>query len=270
MNRNHPNSGILGPEPMTVLTDVLLAAAAIFFGARIHGVSAAPVHVYFALSFFLIALGTITGATIHAIRHTSLVSWVPLLWRITGIAVGTSVTAMLAATFYHILPADYADWSGGPFSASRSSMPPGSGATIASRTSLFFVLHLHGFRPRGHGVELRLDGLAGGEAHRRRDPHQLRRRRRPANAGSSWRDTFNHNDIYHVIQLVGLYFFYKGASCCSAAMRRFNSNWAIGILGIGGSGIRIRNSGVLNQEREAVIKRPVAQPASSWFVIRGW
>jgi hypothetical protein len=22
---------------------------------------------------------------------------------------------------------------------------------------------------------------------------------------------FNHNDLYHVIQLIGLYFFYKGA-----------------------------------------------------------
>jgi hypothetical protein len=115
MNQNKPEHGdihahgFFGPEPMTVLTDVLLAAAAVFGGVQIYGVSAAPVHFYFALSFFLIALGALAGATIHSIRHTPLVSWVPLLWRITGIAVGTSVTAMLGATFYHILPADYAD-----------------------------------------------------------------------------------------------------------------------------------------------------------------
>ena len=51
MNWNEPEHGILGPEPMTVLTDVLLAAAALFGGVRIYGVSDAPVHFYFALSF---------------------------------------------------------------------------------------------------------------------------------------------------------------------------------------------------------------------------
>ena len=76
MNQNKPKNGdihaqgFFGPEPMTVLTDVLLAAAAVFGGVKIYGVSSAPVHFYFALSFFLIALGALTGATIHAIRHT--------------------------------------------------------------------------------------------------------------------------------------------------------------------------------------------------------
>jgi len=64
MNQNKPEHGILGPEPMTVLTDVLLAAAAVFGGVKIYSVSSAPVHFYFAVSFFLIALGALAGATI--------------------------------------------------------------------------------------------------------------------------------------------------------------------------------------------------------------
>ncbi|NTW68142.1 MAG: hypothetical protein HGB21_17805 [Nitrospirae bacterium] len=205
-----PAHGFFGPEPMTVLTDVLLAAVAIFFGARIYGVSAAPVHFYFALSFFLIALGALAGATIHAIRHTSLVSWVPLLWRITGIAVGTSVTAMLAATFYHLLPADYADllrWTVLGLSIIYAAWIWRDyrfrNVIVFYSICMAFVLGAMGLSyvsTGSPGAKLIAVGIlvSFGAAAVQRSGFKLARH-------------FNHNDIYHVIQLIGLYCFYKGA-----------------------------------------------------------
>jgi hypothetical protein len=210
MSRNDSTHSILGPEPMTVLTDVLLAAAAVFGGVRIYGVSDAPVHSYFALSFFLIALGALTGATIHAIRHTALVSWVPLLWRITGIAIGTSVTAMLAATFYHILPADYADtlrWTVLGLSLIYAAW---IWRDYRFRNVIVFYSILMAFilgamalsyvSTGSPGAKLIVVGIliSFGAAAVQRSGFKLARH-------------FNHNDIYHVIQLVGLYFCYKGA-----------------------------------------------------------
>jgi hypothetical protein len=210
MNQIKPEHGILGPEPMTVLTDVLLAAAAIFGGVNIYRVSATPVHLYFSLSFFLIAMGTLAGATIHAIRHTSLVRWVPLLWRITGIAVGTSVMAMLAATFYLILPADYADtlrWT----VLGLSMIYAGyiwrdyrfRNVMIFYSIFMAFILGamaLNYVSTGSPGAKLIVVGIliSFGAAAVQRSGFKLARH-------------FNHNDIYHVIQLVGLYFFYKGA-----------------------------------------------------------
>jgi hypothetical protein len=210
MNQINPEHGILGPEPMTVLTDVLLAAAAVFAGVRIYGVSEAPVHLYFSLSFFLIALGTLAGATIHAIRHTSLVRWVPQLWRITGIAVGTSVMAMLAATFYIILPADYADtlrWTvlGLTMIYAGYIWRDYRFRNVMIFYSIFmaFILGamaLNYVSTGSPGAKLIVVGIliSFGAAGVQRSGFKLARH-------------FNHNDIYHVIQLVGLYFFYKGA-----------------------------------------------------------
>ena len=210
MNRNTPEHGILGPEPMTVLTDVFLAAAALIGGVRIYGVSVAPVHFYFALSFFLIALGAMAGATIHAIRHTSRVSWVPLLWRITGIAIGTSMTATLAATFYHILPADYADtlrWTVLGLSLIYAAY---IWRDYRFRNVIVFYSILMAFilgamalsyvSTGSPGAKLIVVGIliSFGAAAVQRSGFKLARH-------------FNHNDIYHVIQLVGLYFVYKGA-----------------------------------------------------------
>ena len=210
MNRNTPEPGILGPEPMTVLTDVFLAAAALIGGVRIYGVSDAPVHFYFALSFFLIALGAMAGSAIHAIRHTSRVSWVPLLWRITGIAIGTSVTAMLAATFYHILPADYADtlrWTVLGLSLIYAAY---IWRDYRFRNVIVFYSILMAFTLGAMALSYVSTGSPGaklivvgilvsfGAAAVQRSGFKLARH-------------FNHNDIYHVIQLVGLYFVYKGA-----------------------------------------------------------
>lgn len=210
MNENNPDHGILGPEPMTVLTDVLLAAAAAYGGVKIYVASAAPVHLYFSLSFFLVALGTLAGATIHAIRHTSLVFRVPLLWRITGIAVGTSATAMLAATFYHILPADYADllrWTALGLSIIYAAYIwrdyRFQNVIIFYSILMAFILGAMGLSyvsTGSPGAKLIAVGIiiSFGAAAIQRSGFKLARH-------------FNHNDIYHVIQLIGLYFFYKGA-----------------------------------------------------------
>ncbi len=210
MTENKPGHGMLGPEPMTVLTDILLAAAAFFGGVKIHGVSGAPVHFYFSLSFFLIALGALAGAVIHAIRHTSGVSWVPLLWRITGIAVGLSATAMLTATFYHVLPAEYADllrWTvlGLSIIYAGYIWRDYRFRNVIVFYSIFmaFILGamaLNYVSTGSPGAKLIVVGIliSFGAAAVQRSGFKLAKH-------------FNHNDIYHAIQLVGLYFLYKGA-----------------------------------------------------------
>jgi len=210
MSDRERQHGVLGPEPMTVLTDVLLAAAAAWAGSRILGVSGTPVHRYFALSFFLIALGTLAGATIHATRHTALVRWVPLLWRITGIAVGASVTAMLAGTFYHLFPADDADilrWTVLGLSLVYASW---IWRDYRFRNVVVFYSVVMAFILGAMGLSYVTQGSPGAKliavgilisfaaAAVQRSGFRLARH-------------FNHNDIYHVIQLIGLYFFYRGA-----------------------------------------------------------
>ncbi len=209
-NGNAGASGILGPEPMTVLTDILLATAAIWAGSRIYGISEAPVHRYFALSFFLIAVGTLAGAAIHAVRHTSLVRWVPLLWRITGIAVGTSVTAMLAGTFYHLLPAEYADilrWTVLGLSIVYAAWIWKDfrfrNVIVFYSISMAFILGamaLNYVSTGSPGARFIAVGIliSFAAAAVQRSGFTLARH-------------FNHNDLYHVIQLIGLYFFYRGA-----------------------------------------------------------
>ncbi|OPY07102.1 MAG: hypothetical protein A4E67_01301 [Syntrophaceae bacterium PtaB.Bin038] len=212
-NRQHGNPsghGVFGPEPMTVLTDVLLAAAAAWAGSRILGVSETPVHRYFALSFFLIALGTLSGATIHAVRHTALVRWVPLLWRITGIAVGTSVAAMLAGTFYHLLPADYADILRWTVLGLSTLYAAWIWRDYRFRNVIVFYSIAMAFVLGAMGLSYVTTGSPGARliavailisfaaAAVQRSGIKLARH-------------FNHNDIYHLIQLIGLYFFYKGA-----------------------------------------------------------
>jgi len=202
--------GLLGPEPMTVLTDVLLAAAAVWAGSRVYGASPAPVHRYFALSFFLIALGTLAGATIHAVRHTALIRWVPLLWRITGIAVGTSVTAMLAGTFYHLLAAEDADilrWTVLGLSLVYASW---IWRDYRFRNVVVFYSVVMAFVLGAMGLSYVTTGSPGAKliavailvsfaaAAVQRSGFKPARH-------------FNHNDLYHVIQLIGLYFFYRGA-----------------------------------------------------------
>ncbi|NPV04055.1 MAG: hypothetical protein HPY67_04910 [Syntrophaceae bacterium] len=210
MSDRERQHGVLGPEPMTVLTDVLLAVAAAWAGTRILGVSDTPVHRYFALSFFLTALGTLAGATIHATRHTALVRWVPLLWRITGIAVGTSVTAMLAGTFYHLLPADDADilrWTVLGLSLVYAAWIWRDyrfrNVIVFYSIAMAFVLGAMGLSyvtTGSPGAKLIAVGIlvSFAAAAVQRSGFQLGRH-------------FNHNDIYHVIQLIGLYFFYRGA-----------------------------------------------------------
>ena len=209
-NRDDRAPGFLGPEPMTVLTDILLAVAAIWGGSRIYGTSQSPVQLYFALSFFLIALGTLAGATIHAIRHTSGVSWVPLLWRITGIAVGLSVMAMLVGTLYHLLTVDYADilrWTVLGLSIVYAAFIWRDyrfrNVIVFYSISMAFILGAMGLSYVSTGSPgAKLISIAilvsFGAAAVQRSGFKLARH-------------FNHNDIYHVIQLIGLYFFYKGA-----------------------------------------------------------
>jgi hypothetical protein len=195
---------------MTVLTDVLLAASAVWAGSRIYAVSHTPANLYFSLSFFLIALGALAGATIHAIRHTSLVRWVPLLWRITGIAVGLSVTAMLAGTFYHLLPVEYADllrWTVLGLSILYAAWIWRDyrfrNVIVFYSISMAFILGAMGLSyvsTGSEGAKLIAVGILISFA-----AAAVQR------SGFKLAKHFNHNDIYHVIQLVGLYFFYRGA-----------------------------------------------------------
>jgi hypothetical protein len=210
MNQARHPYGLLGPEPMTVLTDVLLAASAVWAGSRIYAVSHTPANLYFSLSFFLIALGALAGATIHAIRHTSLVRWVPLLWRITGIAVGLSVTAMLAGTFYHLLPVEYADllrWTVLGLSILYAAWIWRDyrfrNVIVFYSISMAFILGAMGLSyvsTGSEGAKLIAVGILISFA-----AAAVQR------SGFKLAKHFNHNDIYHVIQLVGLYFFYRGA-----------------------------------------------------------
>ncbi len=201
---------LLGPEPMTVLTDLFLAAASVYAAVQIGNAGPQPVHACFAVSFWLIALGTLTGATIHAVRHTSLNRFVPLLWRVTGIAVGGSVTAMLAGAFYHVLAPGVADallWGV-------------IGLTIIYAGYVWYdyrfknVIFFYGFFMLVVLGLMGLDYVSTGSPGAKLIAIGILVSLAAAaiqRAGLRIAKHFNHNDLYHVIQLLGLYCFYRGA-----------------------------------------------------------
>lgn len=199
-------------EPMTMLTDYLIAAFALVWGGRLwsKGRQQGVVTMCWWGGWFLaIAVAATAGGTAHGFRLVVGAQGEALLWRITLSAVGVVVFCAIAT----ILRAAY------PTRARRVLMVA-NGIYLTAYLALFaqpqtFVkpLSIYGValvvillplifrRVDTSGPEARwlliggLISVVAGLLHR---------------AGVGFHQHFNNDDLYHVIQLVGLYAFYRG------------------------------------------------------------
>ncbi len=192
-------------EPMTVVTDYLLAALAFTFAVRLWARSRP-----WALAFTFTGIAALAGGTHHGIAPYLLPLAASILWKITTLSVGFGGTSLLIGTSRKLVPlaiakcAVYSIWmlthddfiyvivdygmtllivgavEAARWMRTRASSAPwilGSiavSAVAAAVQASGFVLHRH----------------------------------------------FNHNDLYHVIQMLALWLLYRGGILMTSATDR--------------------------------------------------
>ena len=182
-------------EPMTLATDYLLACVTVFLGYRLLDKSR-----WWAMAFFAVAIAALVGGTYHGFP-----SFYPdVLWKTTLVAAGAASCAMVTATaigtailtrpliaLAAVKFAVYLGWIAfhDDFRA----------VVIDSGLALLLVAALHAIRGgppwRWMISAVAVSVAAAGVQAMKLAPHPH----------------FNHNDLYHVIQIAAMWLFYRGA-----------------------------------------------------------
>jgi hypothetical protein len=198
-------------EPMTVFTDILILVVGVWFSREIdmwYHVRLMEVHWHFGKYFYMVALTALAGAVYHTIfpEHEVVRDFI---WKLTMLGVGFSVYTMLMGTLYYILPFDTVQM-----------LKLGVTAIIFAFTiwiyfdsdfmnaiklylpsALFIIaVMLYGWLSKGDtgalwimcGFLITLGGAFF------------------VVTKFGFHQHFNHNDIFHIIQIVGMVFIYRG------------------------------------------------------------
>jgi hypothetical protein len=178
-------------EPMTVFTDYALAGVSAWLGCKLLGSSR-----FWALAFLALALAALLGGTWHGFFKSD------LLWKATTLSVGVASFGMVVGSslltltgtalrilvvFAAIKLLAYTAWMLGHDDFIWVI------ADTASALLIVGVLHLwrlNGWMLAGVAVSI-LAGVAQA-------------------SGLALHEHFNHNDLYHVIQIAAMFLFYNG------------------------------------------------------------
>ena len=178
-------------EPTTVLTDYALAAVSIFLGLKLIEKSR-----LWAVAFLALGLGALLGGTWHGFWQSD------LLWKATTLSVGVASFGMVAGSavavtggglrrtliaFALVKLIAYAAW--------MLYHDDFIWVVADTASALLIVAILHAWRFNGWmlaGVAVSvLAGLAQA-------------------SGLALHAHFNHNDLYHVLQIAAIFLFYRG------------------------------------------------------------
>lgn len=199
-------------EPATTITDYMLGGVSLAWGgivwrrARVDEVAAGR---WWAIGFFAVALAALTGGTVHGFRDPLGPGWETVLWRASLLAVGgfafaAVMTAIVGGASRRWQPllvvvtvvalVGYATWVVGhpEFRYASAASVVGLG-TLMAQQAMAWVRHrvpsapwiVAGVAAAAVGAAIQQAGLA---------PHP----------------GFNHNDVFHVIQIGSSYLFYRG------------------------------------------------------------
>ncbi len=199
-------------EPATTLTDFVLGVVSFAWGrivwrrARIDKVTAG---LWWAGGFLAVALAAFAGGTVHGFRSTLDPAWEPVLWKTSLFAIGgfafaalmTAIVSGVSGRWRSSLVVSAAIGTLG-YLAWMSGHPEFRYASVASAVGLGVLLVQQlvarvrfgvpsapwiaaGVAVAAVGAGIQQAGLA---------PHPY----------------FNHNDLFHVIQIVSMYLFYRG------------------------------------------------------------
>ena len=184
-------------EPTTTITDYLLAAECIFFGALLLRNN--PL---WAISFFVLAVAAAAGGTHHGFIGSMSAPAAQAVWKVTLYSIGLATLLMLSATLLAYMPSPWKN-------------------IFLAITILQFVVYvsivsfsndfryvIYNYVPAMIAILLMaifhknfwlvgavMISFAGAAIQR---------------SGVQLHKHFNFNDIYHLVQMVAMYFFYRG------------------------------------------------------------
>ena len=188
-------------EPTTVITDYVLGAVSIFLSLRLIDGSR-----FWALAFCALGLGALLGGTWHGFWQDD------LLWKATTLSVGVASFGMVAASAGALttgkLRTGLIAFAAGKLFAYVAWMLYHDDfiwvvADTGAALGIVAALHLwrfNGWVLSGVAVSV-LAGLAQA-------------------SGFALHQRFNHNDLYHVLQIGAMFLFYRGVRAYAADGRR--------------------------------------------------
>ncbi len=208
-------------EPMTLATDYVLAALGAWcgFGLRRRAGGLRGLGGWWALALWAMGAAALLGGTYHGFAELLPAPLLTLLWKMTMLAVGIASGCLaLAAVGLFVGPRGWSLWLGAivlklalyavwvvAFDDSFL------WAVLDYSLAMGLALVVHSARAWGGAawawwvVAGILVSFAGAAIQR---------------AGWSLHRHFNHNDLYHVVQMVGLVMLYRGASRARSWPRR--------------------------------------------------
>jgi hypothetical protein len=171
-------------EPTTVITDYVLGAVSISLSLRLMDASR-----FWALAFFALGLGALLGGTWHGFWQSD------LLWKATTLSTGKLRAGLMAFAVVKLFA--YAAW--------MLQHDDFIWVVTDTASALLVVAILHAWRFNGWillGVAVSiLAGLAQA-------------------SGFALHQRFNHNDLYHVLQIAAMFLFYRGVRAYATDGRR--------------------------------------------------
>ncbi len=199
-------------EPMTAFTDLLIFGLGVYYTKEVYGIYTErlmDVHFYFSWVFLFMGLAGLFGALSHGIGPHLPESIHTFLWRMTLYSIGFISFAMALGGLYHILPFSTMEWFRWlPFIVLIIFTMVITRHDDFKTVVLFYlptIILLMGimlysylrFDREGTGFILIsvLAAFVGAFVQQ---------------SGMSFHKHFNHNDIYHVIQMMSMYFLYRG------------------------------------------------------------
>lgn len=199
-------------EPVTTFTDLLILALGLYYTRELYGMYAAKlndVHLYFMMVFFFMGLAGLFGALSHGISPHFAEGVHSFFWKMTLYSIGLIMFAMLLGGLYHVFPFQTMKWLKWlPFIgliAFFVLVTKHDDFSIAIRfykpaITLVFIMMLYSllrYKSDGTGwiIISILVTFAGAFVQQ---------------SGFSLHKHFNHNDIYHVIQMGSMVLLYRG------------------------------------------------------------
>jgi Family of unknown function (DUF6962) len=189
-------------EPTTVLTDYFLAAETILLAILLlRDTPSLPVRLW-AFSFFFLAVAAIAGGTYHGFIHTFHSSMSQRIWKITLYAIGIATFLMLVsislAYFHGLTQKTIVVAAASQFVLYSILMARSDDFRFVIYNygaAMIFILVVSTFVSNQWFIGGVVISFAGAAVQR---------------SGIQLYKNFNFNDIYHLIQMVGMYFFYRG------------------------------------------------------------
>jgi Family of unknown function (DUF6962) len=202
-------------EPMTMATDYVLALLGGWLGWRLWRRGCAGPLRWWAAAFWALALAALLGGTAHGLAPSLGASQQALIWRSTLIVIGGVAVLLLQAVVATLggsrwwgrllvlewaLYAVWVGWIDSDFRFAVFQYAPALTVVLVVHAVLA-VRHRPGAASVVAGVVVSF--VAAGIQQLGLAPHP----------------NFNHNDLYHVVQMVGLVLLYRGAAAGGAATK---------------------------------------------------